>query len=51
MKIKLLEMDAAMKLHLSNITFCQDKYNKNLKIFNLIKLLCVVDINAVKSIP
>ena len=48
MKRKLLEMaDAAMKLDLCNIAFCQGKYNKNWKIFNLIKLL--VDI-VVKSI-
>ena len=51
MKRKLLEMDAAMQLHLCSIIFFQDKYNKNWKLFSLIKLLCVADINVVKSIP
>ena len=46
MKIKLLEMNAAMYIHLCNIAFCQDKYNKKWKMFNLIKLLA--DINVLK---
>ena len=41
-------MNAAMYIHLCNIAFCQDKYNKKMKDvqFNLIKLL--VDINVLK---
>ena len=31
MKKKLLEMNAAMYIHLCNIAFCQDKYNKKMK--------------------
>ena len=50
MKRKLFGMDLYVmdSNHRCNIAFCQVKYYKNWKMFNLIKLL--VDINVVKSI-